>query len=176
MPSHKYAYRSWIHLSPTKLLVTGCNRQPNAQQQGHFPWKQNKYIMQKWHGRWQGSSASSPTSSSWTGRLNTVEMTNRGRLQVHNQAASSSCCHEEITHSELCLQILPAYLVPPHAASPATAIRLFLFVKRVLRRSCWRSGLDYVTPIFLWIAVPVSRYVSDTAIRRRYGIGEISGK
>lgn len=71
-------------ISPTKLLVTGCNRQQNAEQQGHFTSKQ---IVQKWHGRWQGSSASSPTSSSWTGRLNTVEMANRGRLQVHNQAA-----------------------------------------------------------------------------------------
>jgi len=39
------------------------------------------------------------------------------------------------------LQILPLHLVPPHAASPA--IRLFLLVKRVLRRTCWWSGVEW---------------------------------
>ena len=31
--------------------------------------------------------------------------------------------------------------MPPHAASPA--IRLFLLVKRVLRRTCWWGGVEW---------------------------------
>jgi len=67
-----------------------------------------------------------------------VEMANRGRLQVHNQAAQVVAMKRSLIRVVI-LQILPAHLVPPHAASPA--IRLFLLVKRVLRRSCWRSGV-----------------------------------
>ena len=57
--------------------------------------------------------ASSPTTFIWTGRLNTHW---RG---LHCRSAIS----------ELCLQILPAHLVPPHAASPAIHLFFFLSTK-----------------------------------------------
>lgn len=68
----------------------------------------------------------------------------RGRLQVHNQAAQVVAMKRSLIRG--LSADLACTLVPPHADSPATAIRLFLFVKSVLWRSCWWSCLEISAP------------------------------